>query len=39
MSDQALYRVADQLYQNRTRIEDTLFDLDCMVTLYDLTNT
>lgn len=46
MTDQALYRIADRLYQHRTPIEDTLFGrvrdlfgLDCVVTLYDLTNT
>lgn len=46
MTDQALYRIADRLYQHRTQIEDTLFGrvrdlfgLDCVVTLYDLTNT
>lgn len=46
MSDQALYRVADQLYRHRKSIENALFDrvrdlfgLDCVVTLYDLTNT
>src|SRR5699024_3456967 len=46
MNDQALYRIADRLYQRRTTIEDTLFGrvrdlfgLECVVTLYDLTNT
>lgn len=46
MNDQALYRIADRLYQHRTTIEDTLFGrvrdlfgLDYVVTLYDLTNT
>lgn len=46
MTDQALYRISDRLYQHRTPIEDTLFGrvrdlfgLDCVVTLYDLTNT
>lgn len=46
LNDQALYRIADRLYQHRTTIEDTLFGrvrdlfgLDCVVTLYDLTNT
>jgi transposase len=42
----ALYRASDALYRHRARIESALFDrihdlfgLDCVVTLYDLTNT
>ena len=42
----ALYRIGDQLYRHQTALEDflyqrerSLFDLDEVVTLYDLTNT
>lgn len=41
-----LYRVSDQLLQHRDELEThlfarerSLFDLDCTITLYDLTNT
>jgi transposase len=42
----ALYRISDRLYRHRGQIEGALFDrvrdlfgLDCVITLYDLTNT
>jgi len=42
----ALYRISDRLVRHRATIENTLFarvqdlfNLDCVITLYDLTNT
>lgn len=46
MGAMALYRASDRLYRDRETIESTLFQrvrdlfgLECVVTLYDLTNT
>jgi hypothetical protein len=42
----ALYRASGRLYRHRAQIESALFDrvhdlfgLECLITLYDLTNT
>lgn len=46
LDDMALYRVSDKLYRRRAQIDSALFDrirdlfaLECVITLYDLTNT
>ncbi|MDN5872708.1 MAG: IS1634 family transposase, partial [Nitrococcus sp.] len=46
MDDMALYRISDRLYRQRAWIEAALFErvrdlfgLECVITLYDLTNT
>lgn len=46
MDAMALYRISDRLYRHRKHLETALFErvrdlfgLDCVITLYDLTNT